>query len=96
MAVNANIRTAKRDFDAFLTWIHETLASMTPAQQVLAICICFLILIWLAFLRPSEYDDDERAMGRQFNMALGIVLIFGLGAGFFLTPNIASLGNLLG
>ncbi|MEL6569665.1 MAG: hypothetical protein AAFQ22_14715 [Pseudomonadota bacterium] len=95
MAVNANIRTAKHDFNAFVSWIQETLLGLSPAQQILAICIFCLALFWLMFLRPGKYGDDEKAMGRQFNMALAIVMIFGLGAGYFLTPNIMNLGNLL-
>lgn len=69
---------------------------MSVAHQVLAICLFCLVLIWLMLLRPGKYGNDENAMGRQFNMALGIVMIFGLGVGYFLTPNILSLGGLLG
>ncbi|MEL6955712.1 MAG: hypothetical protein AAFO88_03635 [Pseudomonadota bacterium] len=95
MSVTANMRTAKRDFQAFLDWTQETLASLSPAQQVLAICIFCLVIFWLTILRPGKYKDDDNAMGRQFNMALCIVMIFGLGVGFLLTPNISSLGNLI-
>ncbi len=96
MSVNANLRTARQDFDAFVDWVGETLADMTVAHQILAICMFCIVLIWLMLLRPGKYDDDKRAMGHQFNMALGIVMIFGLGVGYFLTPNILSLGGLLG
>lgn len=96
MAVNANLRTARQDFDAFVAWIQDTLAGMSVAHQVLAICLFCLVLIWLMSLRSGKYDDDKTAMGRQFNMALGIVMIFGLGVGYFLTPNLLSLGGLLG
>jgi len=96
MAVSDNLRTAKRDFDAFVTWIMETLASLTPAQQVLAICVFCLALFWLTVLRPGEYrKDDKESMGREFNMALVVVMIFGLGVGYLLTPNLSKLGTLI-
>ncbi|MEM1105026.1 MAG: hypothetical protein AAGH87_01445 [Pseudomonadota bacterium] len=96
MSINANLRTARRDFDDFVAWCQDIVASMSLGHQVLLVCILCLALFWLTTLRPGRPErEGKKADGRPFQMALAVVVIFGLGAGYWLSQNAAVLGGLL-
>lgn len=80
--------SAGRDFAEVMRQLNALLSDLTPAQQVLALCGFVLVLMWLMVRRPGTYENNGE-MRNQFWMALIIVLVFGLGAGFMIAPGLA-------
>lgn len=91
---DARMREAQRDFGEFSATVGEAISSATPVQQVLALCAFCLVLMWLMVRRPGNYEDDA-GMGRQFNMALLMVIIFGLGVGSIFSDGLGGIAATL-
>lgn len=92
--LNANLRSAKRDFFELLEVLQNFVMGLSTAEQILAGCMACLFLMWL-FVRRSDESDDTSGMARQFSFAVVLVIIFGSGVGFVFGPNVASLTNSL-
>ncbi len=71
----------KRDLSAFVRDIYSWLDALGPAERVLGICGFCMVILFLTIKRPSQYSNRQQ-MGRQFNMALFTVILFGLGVGW--------------
>lgn len=91
---NARMREAQRDFGEFVAAVSDAVGAATPAQQVLALCMFCLVLMWLMVRRSGEYTE-KNTMGRQFNMALLMVIIFGLGVGHIFSGGLGALSHLV-
>lgn len=63
----------------------DWLAGLGATEQVLATCVFALTLLWLSFLRPQE-NRSAGHVGRQFVFALILIVLFGFGAGWLLSP----------
>jgi hypothetical protein len=82
-SIEYRLEIARRDFLALVGDIHDWLGALGPAERVLGICGFSLVILWLAMRKPSNYETHSQ-MGRQFNMALLMVMLFGLGMGWIL------------
>lgn len=80
-SVEHRLAMAQRDLMALVQDLYAWLDGLGPAERVLGICGFCLVILWLTIRRPSAYEN-RRQMGRQFNMALVTVILFGLGAGW--------------
>ncbi|MCI4645946.1 MAG: hypothetical protein MRY64_14285 [Hyphomonadaceae bacterium] len=93
-SLNANLRSAKRDFFELLEVAEDFFMGLSTAEQILGGCLACLVLMWL-FVRRSDDGDDTPGMVRQFAFALVLVVIFSSGVGFIFGPNVASLTDSL-
>ena len=80
-SIEHRLELAKRDMMALVNDIYGWIDSLGPAERVLGICGFCMVILWLSIRRPSNYRNREQ-MGRQFNMALFTVILFGLGVGW--------------
>jgi hypothetical protein len=79
-SIEYKLEIARRDFLTLLGEIHDWIGALGPAERILGICGFSLVVLWLAMRKPTDYETHSQ-MGRQFNMALLMVMLFGLGVG---------------
>jgi len=92
-AWSQNLRMARQDFSDATRDLSDWISHLSPAEQVLGICVFGLVMMWFMVRRPRDYDDGGGMM-RQFAMALVIILLFSAGISWIVWPGHA-LGELV-
>ncbi|MEM0986939.1 MAG: hypothetical protein AAGJ32_11885 [Pseudomonadota bacterium] len=72
---------SERIFQNFLEDAERYIATVTPAEKALAVCVFGLVLMFFIMRKPQSYEDGG-GMGRQFVFALIIVMLMGFGVGW--------------
>ncbi|MEE9380445.1 MAG: hypothetical protein V3V03_03485 [Hyphomonadaceae bacterium] len=84
-------------FDAkyMMTDLNVWLQRLSESEKLLGLCIFILVLLYFVIRRPSD-QKESGAMGRQFAMALVVVVFFSFGIGWLVDDGAGSALSQLG
>lgn len=82
----------------FRSWIGDVqvwIDTLTTGEKIIGICLFALALLTMIIMK-SKSKSDPGSNGRQFTVALVLVVIFAFGAGWTLDTGSGSLSHLFG